>query len=406
MLEFFFNLSIKEIIILCTAIIMVNIIFILITKGLVNKKYKKTQSVEEALYLEGRLFKYIHFTLLIISVFIFTLAIAPHIEVNEKFDMFIVIGIGLLLAIIIWIISSLIMHKTNQELRKTTTTQKEQISNIVKGMIFGAIPMMILFAVLEIEPESLNISDNYRVYFKIGLVILVYILMTLIIPFFYKYLLKAVPFKDNDKANEISDFIKQTGINNFRLFLWPTKNGKIANALVAGLVRKDIYITDYLLENFTLEETKAAVAHEIGHIKKKHLWKRTGLAIGGLFLFMLTGFLMDKYEYMFTDIPIWIGISVFVLIYLFYFVFLIKYISRIQEMQADEYVLSLGIEPEVMITSLYKLAKLNNTVMKFKKHDETFQTHPGYDRRIKWIMKKGNVSDLSNGSVPSDRSIR
>ncbi len=399
MFDFLFNLSIKGIIILYAVIIMANIVFILITKNIVNKKYKKTQSVEEALYLEGRLFKYVHFTLFIISVFVSTLAIAPHIEVNENLDMFIVIGIGFLLAIIILIIDSLIMHKTNQELRKTTTTQKEQISNIAIGMIFGAIPMMIIFAVLEIEPESLNISDSYRVPFKIGLVILVYILMTLIIPFFYKYLFKAVPFRDNDKANAISDFIKQTGINNFKLFLWPTKNGKVANALVAGLVRKDIYITDYLLENFTLEETKAIVAHEIGHIKKKHLWKRTGLAIGGLFLFMLTGFFMNKYEEMFADIPIWIGIILFVLIYLFYFVFLIKYISRIQEMQADEYVLSLGIEPEVMITSLFKLAKLNNTVMKFKKHDETFQTHPGYDRRIKWIMKKGNISEESLNNI-------
>ena len=68
-------------------------------------------------------------------------------------------------------------------------------------------------------------------------------------------------------------------------------------------------------------------------------------------------------------------------------------------MQADEYVLSLGIEPEVMITSLFKLAKLNNTVMKFKKHDETFQTHPGYDRRIKWIMKKGNISEESLNNI-------
>lgn len=393
MFEFFFGLSVKEIIILCIVIIMVNIIFIIITKNLVNKKYKKTQSVEEALYLEGRLFKYVHFALLMISVFLFTLAIAPHIEVSEKFDMFIVIGIALLLAMFIWTIGMLIMHKTNQELRKTTITQKEQISNIIIGMIFGAVPMMIIFAVLEIEPESLNISDKYREYFKIGLVVLVYLLITFIMPFFYKYLLKAVPFKDDDKANVISDFIKKTGINNFKLFLWPTKNGKIANALVTGLVRKDIYITDYLLENFTLEETKAIVGHEIGHIKKKHLWKRTGLIIAGLFLFMLTGFIMDKFENKFTDIPVWIGITFFVLIYLFYFVFLIRYISRIQERQADEYVLSIGIEPKVMITSLYKLAKLNNTVMKFKKHDEKFQTHPGFDRRIKWIAKKGNVAE-------------
>ena len=57
------------------------------------------------------------------------------------------------------------------------------------------------------------------------------------------------------------------------LYLWPLFEGRALTAGVMGVVPglRYVLITPGLIEALTLEELEAVMAHEIGHVRKKHL---------------------------------------------------------------------------------------------------------------------------------------
>lgn len=76
-----------------------------------------------------------------------------------------------------------------------------------------------------------------------------------------------------------------------------------------------------------------------------------------------------------------------------YFGFFLYFIYRLQERQADSFVLELGIDGTVFISALYKLAKFNHAVMKYNKLDEKLMTHSSMAKRIRWIMEKSKIKE-------------
>ena len=177
------------------------------------------------------------------------------------------------------------------------------------------------------------------------------------------------------------------------MYIWPAKKKKVANALVSGFRQKNIFISDYLIENVTPEELETILAHEIGHIKRFHLWIRTFVTLLPLPIFIWIGKLMDYYQKIsqrnIPEIPGMVGIlGLFIL----YYAWVFRYITRIQERQADGYVLQLNVDPNVYISALLKLAKLNHLTVKINKLDEKFQTHPSFARRIRWIEENTGIN--------------
>ena len=141
-----------------------------------------------------------------------------------------------------------------------------------------------------------------------------------------------------------------------------------------------------MVDNFTNEEAIAILAHEIGHIKKHHLWIRLLITIAPMPIMVIAGMLLDAYEdFAHVDIavlPVIIVVIVFIIIYIGV---ITVYFSRIQEKQADIYALKLGTPKDILINSLLKIARLNDMAIKMNKVDEKFQTHPSIARRIKYI---------------------
>lgn len=393
MLYFLFNLSILEIILINILIIAVNFLFSLFVRSRVKKKYIKTQSVEKALYLENLLGKYIQMILIIITAFLDALIITPYSRQFDKLGIFIVLGITYIVIMVILIINQLVLFNTNKMLRKTDATRKEQVGLLIRIMIFSMIPMFLMFAAVQIDPEDFNIGEKFHKYFKILIPVIAYMIISFVLPLFNKYLLKAVPMENSEVKDELIYFVNKCGIKNVKLFIWPMKSNKHANALVSGLIHKQIFLSDYLLEKLSIEETKAILAHEIGHIKKRHLWIRTALIIGMLIIFPLLGELFEYYEETVAEIPIWLGLSIFAVIFILYFGFFLYFVYRLQERQADSFVLDLGVDGQVFISALYKLAKLNHAVMKYNKLDEKLMTHPSMAKRIRWIMEKSEIEE-------------
>jgi Zn-dependent protease with chaperone function len=138
------------------------------------------------------------------------------------------------------------------------------------------------------------------------------------------------------------------------LYLWPLYEGHALTAGVMGMVPglRYVLITPGLIQAMTLEELEAVMAHEIGHVKKRHLLLYL-LLIAGFSL--VVGMLTEPLTYLllsrdfFYSLMRWSGMSPeamlvactavpMLLAMLLYFRFLFGYFIRNFERQADLHV--------------------------------------------------------------------
>lgn len=173
-----------------------------------------------------------------------------------------------------------------------------------------------------------------------------------------------------------------------KIYEWPTRKNKIANAIVTGFIVKKIFIADHLVKNLTIEEIKAILSHEIGHVKKFHLGIRALFFLLFYPISTLSLDLIEKFHYIPSEpsfVAVFWMLIAMILYIVFYFGFVFMFICRIQERQADRYVIESGVNIRVYISALTKLAALNFSKKAINKVDEKFQTHPSIQRRIKWV---------------------
>ncbi|MFD1409025.1 M48 family metalloprotease [Kroppenstedtia eburnea] len=148
-----------------------------------------------------------------------------------------------------------------------------------------------------------------------------------------------------------------------------------------------IYMTEGLMKNFTLDEIKAVLFHEIGHIKLKHgrwiLAITFGVAIAvSLIMFfarkIMLGFGWWHYIFIFP-----IGVIILMLLT----EWLPNKISKMFEHQADEYAVRQSGDKDLYIRTLVKLNRIS------EKEDGEFasrrkewkETHPSFQKRINFI---------------------
>jgi len=81
------------------------------------------------------------------------------------------------------------------------------------------------------------------------------------------------PLEDGYYRSRIESLCRRAGLAYADILYWPIFGGKMITAGVMGLIKKFRYIlvTSSLLQLLEPEEIDAVIAHEIGHIKKKHL---------------------------------------------------------------------------------------------------------------------------------------
>lgn len=93
----------------------------------------------------------------------------------------------------------------------------------------------------------------------------------LIVPLFYKY----SPVTDDSLRDRILGMARENGLQARNVYsLNLSKTTKKANAAFCGFGKtRRVILSDTLIGNFSHDEILSVVAHEVGHYKKKHLWK-------------------------------------------------------------------------------------------------------------------------------------
>jgi Zn-dependent protease with chaperone function len=161
-------------------------------------------------------------------------------------------------------------------------------------------------------------------------------------------------------------------------YLWPLFEGRVLTAGVVGLVPglRYILITPALIETLSGAELEAVMAHEIGHVKKRHLLLYVFLIVGfsvlvGLIaeplLYLMLSFdllnrIIIQYGLETGDVITIVSAVPLLVFMIVYFRFVFGYFIRNFERQADLYTLSSIGDSRAMVSAFEKIAALSGNI--------------------------------------------
>ncbi len=177
------------------------------------------------------------------------------------------------------------------------------------------------------------------------------------------------PLEAGYMRDRIENLCRKAGVEYNNILYWPVFGGRMITAGVMGLVRKFRYIlvTDALLRYLNPEEIDAVIAHEIGHVKKRHLQFYLFFFLGfivcqcfsiNVYLRFLDSIVYFKPVFAFFKVIGYdpaIVIVPILITFVIYFRYIFGYFMRNFERQADTYVYSLFNSAWPLITTLEKI---------------------------------------------------
>ena len=186
-----------------------------------------------------------------------------------------------------------------------------------------------------------------------------------IMPMFNKF----TPLVDGPLKEKIMAYARQQNFKISGIFTMDgSKRSTKLNAFFTGFGRfRKIVFFDTLLEEIEDDEIVAVLAHEMGHFKKKHIWKmmtasilQTGLMFYLLSLFLENHGLFEAFKM--EQVSIYASLFFFAFIYsplstLLSITF--NYMSRVHEFEADRYGALTTGSPGELVQALKKLSRAN-----------------------------------------------
>ena len=272
---------------------------------------------------------------------------------------------------IVWICA----HAPYQGLYNTDISMRSYVfSNILFSipvllpwLILSGISDIILAIPFEAPKLFLSTTEGEVIYFVVFLFVIAIIGPRMIQKFW-----RCKPLESGYHRNRIERLCEKAGLQYANILYWPIFGGKMITAGVMGLTKKFRYIlvTNALLRLLEPVEIDAVIAHEIGHVKKKHLLFYLVFFVGYL---LLSYAIFDLIIYFILYVePIYRFLSnagihqttvtstlfslIIIFTFLIYFRYIFGYFMRNFERQADVYVYSVFDTAIPLITTLGKIA--------------------------------------------------
>ncbi|MEY3411955.1 MAG: hypothetical protein RIQ70_641 [Bacteroidota bacterium] len=172
------------------------------------------------------------------------------------------------------------------------TTLKTFVIDKLKGYVLTAVIGSVIISILLYLTTT--IGENFWIYFwAVVSVLMVGINMfytSLILPLFNKL----TPLEDGELKTAITAYSQKIDFPLDNIYVIDgSKRSNKANAFFSGIgKKKKIVLYDTLINNHSIEELVAVLAHEVGHFKRKHIITTMILAVAqvGFMLFLLSKF--------------------------------------------------------------------------------------------------------------------
>jgi Zn-dependent protease with chaperone function len=236
------------------------------------------------------------------------------------------------------------------------------------------VPWVLLFGItdviqllpFELPKRILNDPIGQIAYFLVFLVV-----AAIFAPLLIQRFWRCRPMTAGPERSRIEALCRKAGVRYADIVYWPIFGGRMITAGVMGLVARFRYIlvTQGLLQMLRPEEVDQVIAHEIGHVKRRHLQ---------LYLLFFIGFMLIAYAaypvsafMLFSQGPILPLVKLFelnpfnlisgvyagvlVIAIIVYFRYIFGFFMRNFERQADVYVFELFSTAQPLISTFDKI---------------------------------------------------
>ena len=200
--------------------------------------------------------------------------------------------------------------------------------------------------------------------------------LVVVLPFGLRYLVPVRPL-EGPGAERLHRLARSAGIRLRGVFLWCTGARGILNAFVTGFVpgTRHVFLTDGLLKALSPDEIEAVFAHEISHIRCRHLLVlivfvlgMLGLVTGGI---ALAEGVLGGWAY-----------ACMVAVLFLFFAGPFAWVSRLLELEADLTALELGADPAAFASALEKLMRCSA-----RRHDRHSWRHYSVPYRVAAVAR-------------------
>lgn len=278
------------------------------------------------------------------------------------------------------------------------TTPKTFISDLLKGFALGLlIGMPLLAGILAFFMYAGDLAWLYAwAAVTVFSLIMQYVAPTWIMPIFNKF----TPLEEGELRTAIEEYTQKVNFPLQGLYVIDgSKRSSKSNAFFTGFGKnKRVALYDTLIENHSIPELVAVLAHEIGHYKKKHIVKGMVISIlqTGVMFFLLSLFLTEEglFEaFYMEEMSVYAGLIFFGMLYapieMVLSIFM-QMLSRKHEYEADAFAAETTNNPQDMIATLKKLSKDNlSNLTPHPFYVFLNYSHPPVLQRIYALRKKG-----------------
>lgn len=275
------------------------------------------------------------------------------------------------------------------------TTLKTFILDRIKGAFLAVlIGGPIAWSILKIMDKLGNAWWIYAFAFlTIVQLLLIFIYPTFIAPLFNKF----SPLPEGDVKEKILNLMQRCGFKSSGLFVMDaSKRSGHGNAYFTGFGKnKRVVFYDTLIATLEAEEVEAVLAHELGHMKKKHILK--GMIKGFVMSFIgfaILGYLKNDNAFFQghgVQTPShYMALTLFSMVagvYTFFLTPLSAWLSRKNEYEADEFA-SQHAKAEKLISALVKMYRDNaSSLTPDPVYSKFYFSHPPALERVTYLEK-------------------
>lgn len=256
-------------------------------------------------------------------------------------------------------------------------------------LIISGVGVLLLFGAFRIWPRTWWIMG--ALFFSAWLIIQSVLWPIVIAPLFNHF----EPVQNLEVTSMVHELAEGAGLEVGEILVMDASQRTTkANAYFAGLGHtKRIVLYDTLLNQYSLDEVKAVIAHEIAHWQKGHIVKGILLGIlgsfivwGGAYLVLRSGITGNHYPPM-----AWAVFLLFIVLASFVSNPLQSSISRQMEIEADQTSVLLTGDKTAAMRLQINLALRNRSDLSPPRFIEWFSyTHPSVLTRIEKIKEQGN----------------
>jgi Zn-dependent protease with chaperone function len=323
----------------------------------------------------------------------------PLFQINDFFQVASVTFILVVSFLISGFILAPFEYRLDRKYGRTTWSFGGYLSYKMRSRLILLIPFSIMLLVFVAYWIIIPSEDVSSVLFIYASMIVIIFAVAIIMPRIYGSMLRKERISNPDLSKSIQDLANRMGIKGKieGAYEVPVRGLKVVNAAQLGFGRRHgrIYLIGDIEEVLTKNEVEAVVAHELAHMKARHVLKLALLLLSLLMGFYLL-FTLMTFTILYPLLLFAVDISDVALIASVIFLdlvcplalafMLILKFRRMFEFEADRRA-ALITSPKYLSTSLDKLADYNFIPRKFPHIIGSFISHPSIADRIDRLTK-------------------